>query len=222
MMKLKFFVPAMLISLSFIACVDQELDLKDLSKLVGFERDLTIPLGYGSMTFEDLSGNTFDSLLISDGDTIKLFLVDDISFDDTISLGDLGENMDFEYVYLHNEFRNMFPVALNIQLYLHDSIQSTNIDTIYFSGSSDEIFLPAAPVDDNELVIEEDVENNIGVIALEEEILDKLFTQATHIVFAAEVPSTSGFVKILDHYTLDFKLGLETRGYYETDLESNE
>ena len=221
-MKLKYFLPAMLIALSLLACVDEDIELKDLSKKVGFERELAIPLVYGSLVFEEIAGDSFDSLLISGGDTIKLYLVDDISYEDTVSLAGVGENMDFEYVYLHHEFTNMFPVGLNVQFYLYDSIQASNIDTIYFSGSPNELFLPAAPIDDDGLVIEDAVETSIGVIRLEDEILNTLFTQATHIIVAAEVPPTSGLVKILDHFSLDLKLGLETKGYYEPELESNE
>jgi hypothetical protein len=209
-------------ALGLISCVDEEMSMSDLSKQIGMEREIAIPLIRGSLSFEDITGTTFDSLLISNGDTIKLYLVQDIGFDDTLAIGDLGENMDFEYIYLHHRFTNMFPVGLDLNFYLYDSIQAANIDTIFFSSGPGELFLPPAPVDNDGMVVLDEVVTNIGVIVLEDNVLDNLFTRATHLVIVAEVPSTSGFVKILDSFSLSMKMGIEAKGYFETDLDSND
>ncbi len=219
-MKLTGFLLAVLLLAGLVSCVKEEISLDNLSTEVGIEREIAMPLLKNSVEFENIAGTAFDSLLINGQDTIKLFLIQDIEYEDTISVSELAEGYTFDYLNIHNTFTNMFPVGLDLRFYLYDSLQSANIDTIYFSGSPDELFLIPAPTDSDGLVIENAVETKKDVIEITGATLDRLMYQATHMVLSITVPSTNSYVKILDHYALDMKLGIEAKGYYETDLDS--
>lgn len=221
-MKLIHLFPAVLIFLGMSACVKEEINLDDLSTEVGITRDIAMPLLKSSIAFEDVAGTAFDSLLIDGEDTVKLFLIQDITYIDTLPLGDLGEEYTFEYLNLHHGFTNMFPVGLDVEFYLYDSLISSNIDTIFLSNTPGEPLLIPAPVDEDGFVIEEDVTRESGIAAPDDDTIDRLMNDATHLVFSIRVPSTNDFVKILDHYSLSVRLGIEARGYYETDLNSEE
>jgi hypothetical protein len=129
--------------------------------------------------------------------------------------------MSFDYLNLHHTFTNMFPVGVDVQIYLHDSIARQNIDTIYLVSEPGEYLLPPAPVDEDGLVIEEQVQTITSVVALDAATLANLTDRTSHIVLFIHVPPTDGFVKILDHYLLSLKIGIEAKGEYITDLDSN-
>jgi hypothetical protein len=215
-------MPVVLLGIGMIACVKEEIDLSTLSEDVGLEREIAIPLFNGSLMFEDITGGTFDSLLIDGIDTIKLFLIQDIEYEDTLSLGEFGEELDLEFLNIHNSFTNMFPVGMDVRIYLYDSLISSNIDTIYFSGDPDQLFLTPATTDNNGLVIEETVNARSNVLEFNSSTLDNLMHQATDMVLVIRLPSTNSFVKILDHYTLSLELGIEAKGYYEISSGSEE
>lgn len=220
-MKFKNLVPGILLLIGLTACIKDTIILDDLSNDILLEFEIPIPLVKANFIFEDLAGDGYDSVIYeTSGDTIKLFLVDSLDLEvDTVDLGDMEEDIDFEYVYLHHTITNMFPVGLDLRIYLYDSVISENIDTIWFSNTPGEIFLQAAATDTNELVIEDQVEKNTGVIELDEELFDKLFNQATHLIPDPLVPPTPGFVKILNHYQLQINLGVEAKGSYIIESE---
>ncbi len=205
---------------SLVACIKEEIDFDNLSGEIELERDIAMPLMHGSLQFEDFSDRDYDSLLIIDNDTIKLYLVENIGFTDTLPMTDLGTDIVFEFMNLHYEFINQLPVGLDIQFYLFDSIQSQNIDTIFLSDIPGKLFLDPAPVDNNGIVIDDQVVTTTGFVSFDEEKLDRFFNETTHLIFDAIVPSTGGYVKILDYYSLDFRLGIEARGTWVTDLDS--
>jgi hypothetical protein len=206
-----------------VSCVKDEFSFDDLSKDVKLDRELAIPLVKGEFVFEDITDESWDSLYFDTlrVDTIKLYLIDGIEQTDTMPLGEQLENMSFEYLNLHHTFTNMFPVGVDVQLYLRDSIANQNIDTIYLSENPNEFLLPPAPVDEDGLVIESEVQPRTGVAALDSETLFNLTERTTHLIFFVYVPPTTGFVKILDHYLLALKIGVEAKGEYITTLDSD-
>lgn len=220
-MKISGILPFLAIIITIVSCVQDEFDFSDVSRDVKVERELAMPLVKGEFVFEEISDESWDSLLISEGDTIKLYIIDGIEQTDTLPLGEELENMTFDYLNLHYTFTNMFPVGIDIHLYLHDSISNQNIDTVYLSENPDEFLLPAAPVDGDGLVIEDQVQPKTGVAALDSETLFNLTDRTTYMIFSIYVPPTSGYVKILDHYLLALKIGIEAKGEYITTLDSN-
>lgn len=201
-------------------CLKEELDLDNLSTEVAFERSIAMPLIYSSLHIEDFTDGSWDSLIITDGDTIKLYLIIDLDFSDTIELGDLGKNMEFEYLYLYHGFTNSLPIGLDIQLILFDSVLSRNLDTIYLNDNHSELFLEPAVVDGNGMVIEDLVSEQKGMTEFESSALDYLQNEATHLIFDGVIPNTGGMVKILDYFSLDLRMGIEAKGTYVTDLDS--
>ncbi len=220
-MKIGRILTFLTITFLVFSCAKNELNFSDLSTDVLVKRTLAMPLLKGEIVFEDVVGETFDSIFFNGEDTVKLYLITGYEQTDTLPLGDQLEGISFEYLNLHHTFTNMFPVGVDVQLYLHDSISKQNIDTILFASNSESLFLPPAPVDEYGLVKEEQVQTITDVVALDAETLDNLTERTTHMVFYVYVPPTDGFVKILDRYLLSFKMGIEAKGEYATDLDSS-
>jgi len=204
----------------FSACLKEEIDLDNLSTEVAIEQSRVLPLIYGSLKIEDFTDEGYDSLIIFGQDTFKLYIIEDLEYSDTISLRELGENFDFEYLHLLHHFTNYLPLSLDVQFYLFDSIYMQNLDTIFLIEDPDTIFLDAADRDEDGFVIEEGVVEQNGVVSLEGEQMDLLEEDATHIILDAVVPSTGDWVIILDRYSLDFRIGVDFSGRYITDLDS--
>lgn len=222
MMNFRYFLPVLGLLTLLVSCVEERINLSDLSDEVRVEREIAAPIIRASFLFDDFAGNGADSLIINALDTIKLFNLEDIRFQDTVSLGELGEDIDFEYINLYHTVTNMFPVGLDLRLYMYDSISAQNIDTIWFSNTPGELFLQPAPLNEDELVIEEQVQEVSGVIYLDTETFDNLFENSSHLVIDAVVPSSSGFARILSHYTLNLNLGIEAKGYYTLTPEEEQ
>ncbi len=204
----------------FSACLKEEIDLDNLSSEMAVEHEFAMPLIYSSLRIEDFTDEGYDSLLIISGDTIKLYIIEDLDYSDTISLGDIGEDFDFDYIRLFHSFTNSLPIGLDMQFYLYDSVDKQNLDTIFLTEHPGEIFIEAAERNEDGLVIEENVVEQNGVVSLDAEQLDRIQYDASHIILDAVVPSTGEWVKILDHYSLDFRISTEARGRYITDLDS--
>jgi len=203
----------------FTGCLKEEIDFDNLSKDVAVEREIAMPLIYGSLQFEDFTELEYDSLLIWGDDTIRLYLVEDLGHSDTIQLGGLGEKMEINSLILHHAFTNSLPIGLEVQFYLYDSAQSRNLDTIILTDSPGELFILPAQVDANGLVMEELVDEQIGMYTVESSTLDYLQNNTTHLILDAIVPNTGGLVKILHYYTFEFRLGIEASGTYTTSLD---
>jgi hypothetical protein len=219
-MKLKHILPGFLVMLGMAACIEDTIQVENLSDEIRIEREIAIPLIKATFLFDDLAGEDYDSIIIADQDTIKLYVVEDIGFQDTISFGDTGENMDFEFINLHNRITNMFPVGLDLNIYLYDSVTSQNIDTIFFGSTPGELFIQPAPLDSDGLVIEDEVEETYRVVELGDDIFDNLFQHTSHLIIDATVPSTAGMVKVLKYYELQLKMGLEAKGSYIVEPEN--
>jgi len=202
------------------ACIEDTVQLDNLSTDISYERELAAPLIKTEFIFDDIAGHGYDSLIIQSGDTIFLYLVEDLGFRDTMELSEMGDEMEFEFVNLHYTITNMFPIGLDLQFYLYDSLSAQNIDTIWFSDIYGEMFLMPAPVDMNGLVIEDQVQTENSFIGLDGPVIDNLFHGATHLVINAVVPSTGSYVKILEYYRLAIQLGVHFKGQYTTSSDS--
>ncbi len=215
-MKLIKFIPILILIFSVIACIEDTIQLEDVSTEMNVTKELAFPAINISLQFDDIAGHGYDSLIITSGDTIFLYLLEDIRLEDTIDLGGIGENMEFVFLNLHHKITNYFPVGLDLKLYLYDDATGQNIDTIWFSDP-DELFIDPAPSDANGLAIEDQVVTDNSYVALSQNVLDNLFNETTQLVLFIEVPSTGGFVKILRTHRLNIHFGIEVRWRNTTD-----
>lgn len=218
-MKILRLLPLIILFFIALACIEDTIQLEDISPEINYERQIVLPVLKGSLKFDDLAGHGYDSLIITSGDTIFLYLLEDVLLEDTIELGDMGQNVEFEFIEIHCKNLNMFPVGLDLRLYLHNDSISENIDTIWFSDTPGELFIQPAPSDANGLAIESAVVADSTIATLDTELIDKLLNEATRLVLFAEVPSTGGFVKILRHHRLYLNIGIKARGTFISDSD---
>ncbi len=218
-MKILRLLPLIILFFIALACIEDTIQLEDISQEINYERQIVLPVLKGSLKFDDLAGHGYDSLIITSGDTIFLYLLEDVLLEDTIELGDMGQNVEFEFIEIHCKNLNIFPVGLDLRLYLHNDSISENIDTIWFSDTPGELFIQPAPSDANGLAIESAVVADSTIATLDTELIDKLLNEATRLVLFAEVPSTGGFVKILRHHRLYLNIGIIARGTFISDSE---
>ncbi len=126
-----------------------------------------------------------------------------------------------EYANLHYRIRNEFPIKLDPYIILYDSIADVNLDTVFFTGSLTESFIPAAPVDENGVTITSQVEDFTGVIKLDESLIDNFFGDTNKMIMVGSVASTNTEnVVILTTYKFDFKVNLEAKIRYQTDFNN--
>jgi hypothetical protein len=220
-MKFIRFLPLMVLFAGMIACFEDTIQLDNISTDFAIQHELAMPLVKADFVFDDIAGHGYDSLIVQSGDTIFLYLVEDIGFNDTLKLGKMGEKMDFDFIYLHYKIANMFPVGLDLRIYLYDSIQAHNIDTIWFSNNPDQLFIEPAPVGPDGLVLEDEVQTYAGYIEIDSTKFDNLFHVATNLVVDAIVPSTGSYVKVLNYYRLNMRLGLHFKGRYVASSDSS-
>lgn len=217
-MKLIKFLLLIFIIAGAFACIEDTIQVEDLSTEIEFEREIALPLLKGSLSFDDFAGHGYDSLIITSGDTIFLYLLENIALEDTVEKNEI--NIEFDYINLYYKITNMFPVGLDMKIYLYDSISGSNIDTVLFSNNPDSLFIQPAPSDANGLTLEDQVTTDIGSISLNENVLYNMFHVATHWVLYASIPSTGGFVKILRTNRFAIKLGVEARGTFINKKDS--
>jgi hypothetical protein len=218
-MKFIRILPLAALLLALAACIEETIQVENLSKDIAYERQIAIPVLKAALTFEEIAGD-YDSLIIGVGDTIFLYLNQDIGFHDTMNMTEFGDAIDFELLNVHYEITNMFPVGLDMKIYLYDSVTALNIDTIWFSETPGDLFIEPAPVDENGLAIIDEVQTTNSFIALDEGIFSNLFGNTTQLILDATVPSTGGFIKVLKVDRLDMNLGIEARGRFVTSIDS--
>jgi hypothetical protein len=120
-MKLIRLFPLVILFALLTACIEDTVHLEDLSTERSYEYELPAPLVKTEFVFDDIAGHGYDSLIIQSGDTIFLYLVEDLGFMDTVELGETGDEMDFEFVNLHYTITNMFPIGLDVQFFQYGS-----------------------------------------------------------------------------------------------------
>jgi hypothetical protein len=217
-MKFIRLLPIAVLLLAAAACIEDTIEVKDLSKEIAYERQLSIPIIKAGLTFEDIAGS-YDSLIIGTGDTIFLYLNDDIGFHDTMPMQEV-KAVEMEFLNVHYKIVNMFPVGLDMKIILYDSLTNQNIDTIWFSENHGELFIQPAPSDADGMAIIDDIDTSNSYIGLDETIFDNLFHNTTHLIIDAVIPSTGGFIKVLKTHELHLDLGLEARGRFITSIDS--
>jgi hypothetical protein len=126
-----------------------------------------------------------------------------------------------EYANLHYRIRNEFPVNLDPYIILYDSIADVNLDTIFLTESLTEPFIPAAPVNEKGVTIVSQVEEFTGVIRLDESLIDNFFMRANKMIMVGSFSSYQAEnVVILTTYNFDFKVNLEAKIRYQTEINT--
>lgn len=134
MKVLKFTVPLALL-ITVTACIDETIQLNKFSDNFILQRQIAIPLVKASFAFEEIAGRDYDSLaFFGNGDTIWIYLRNDLELDDTLEINIQQQEIDIEYLNLYTRTTNMFPAGLDIRFYLYDSILGYNTDTIFFNN----------------------------------------------------------------------------------------
>jgi hypothetical protein len=196
------------------ACIDETIQLNKFSDDFVLQRKMAIPLIKASFSFEDIAGRGYDSLMFINEDTVWLYLPFDLELDDTFKVSLDQEDLQVDYLHLHYKLKNMFPVGLDVYFFLYDSVQGGNIDTIFFNENHEGSFIVPAPKDENGLTITEAVTTDSSFIALDEQLMDRMFNEATHFIIFAKVPATTGFIRILKNYRLDLRFGVDAKARY--------
>ena len=202
-------------------CMKEDLDFTKFSKTIEIEREQALPLVKGDLSFEDIAGHSYDSLevnVVPGVDSIFLYLLDNVNFHDTIKMGDIGSNIDIEFIKLYHTFTNDFPIGLDLKIYLYDSAKAAIIDSIPLNKDPNSVFLQPALVDANGLVDTSSVETMQDYVDLSSDLADKLLHQATHVILNAKIPTGGNYIKVLNYYALSFKFGIDAKGKYKGQL----
>ncbi|MBN1951236.1 MAG: hypothetical protein JW801_08525 [Bacteroidales bacterium] len=221
-MKTKILLILMLPVLALFSCIKETIQLNDVSREIEAERSFAMPLLKTALTFGDFSDQEYDGLEIINTDTVKLYFIEDIGYEDTVDFA--GIPFDFkdiiiEYAYLHHSSYNMLPVGLRLSLIMYNDSLGENIDTVAFGDATGE-FLRPAPNDDNGLAIESQVETIEGSLSFDQGTIDNLFGNTTHLIISGEVPQTDTLIKILDYYTISLNLGISAKIRFTANLDS--
>ncbi|MFP4059548.1 MAG: hypothetical protein ACOCXD_00235 [Bacteroidota bacterium] len=151
---------------------------------------------------------------------IPLHFAADLTITDTMNFDpdNIEELESIEYANLHVKMKNEFPVGINANLLLYDSTTFTILDTLEVD------FLRAAPVDKNDLVILENVNEVKTVIAMDKDMIDNFFNRMNKIIVIGHLETfkqdgTPRMVKILTSYNLDFSLALDAKATISTNLD---
>ena len=220
-MKLIKFTPLFLLLIfSVIACIEDTIQLEDISTDMDVTKEIAAPAVNIFLQFDDIAGHGYDSLdFLINGDTIFLYLLEDIRYEDTLDLG-VGDNsgdLELELLNLHYRITNYFPVGLDMKIYLYNDSTQQNVDTIWFSGP-DELFIDPAPNDANGITIDDQVVTDSSYVSFSDNVLDNLLKKNIRLVLYIEVPSTGGFVKIVRGNMLYIHFGIEVRWRNKIDL----
>ena len=149
----------------------------------------------------------------------------DLQFRDTVKFvlfsdrEEESEDVDYiEYARLFYIFRNEFPINLDADLVLYDSITDTNLDTLQLNETADDYFLMAAPVDSEGESIIAEVRDIEGSINIEHDMAYTLLNDANKLIligrFSSFDPENVASVRILKSYSIDFKFGLDAKIHY--------
>lgn len=198
------------IIICFYSCKREELDIDKLSKTVEVERSFAMPLVYGELLLSDLMGESTDTIITIEGDTL---------FQDTIDLTLPEETKDFtvEYLNLPYHAKNYLPLGANIMLISFDSVTNTVLDTIKFAQTG--LFLTPAQLDEDGYVIEDLVFEKIDSISVNKTTAENLFKVATHLIIDARLLSdTTRILPINESQRIWLKIGLSAKITYHTKL----
>ncbi len=137
--------------------------------------------------------------------------------DNTPNEEDGNTDIAIENASLAYKIKNSFPLDLDFQIVLYDSINDTRYDTV------DVGFLDAAPVDSRGIVIPEQIEETRGVINISDSFIDNL-ELANKLIIIGRLntsPDNNGVaqpVKILTSCSIEFYLGLVAKMKIKTNF----
>jgi hypothetical protein len=209
-----------------------KIDLQNISDLVEYNGDISIPVFTTSLDAQDFFDVFFtgDSISVDDYDSIKTLIKDDslfyfylqgfltefkaeLTIDDTLDLNtsDSVDNVNLDYAFLYFKFRNEMPVNIDAFCYLYDSASNTIYDTLDLG------FLPAAPVDDSGTVILDQVQPHVTITEIDQATLEHFFNDADKLIVHGEVinPSIDSllvYVEVIKQYTIDLQFAIEGSG----------
>lgn len=131
-------------------------------------------------------------------------------YDDTSDTSDFSLK-NFEYVILHLEAENGFPVGMSFNIYIYDKASGAIVDSILFKQ-----MIQPAPVDADGRVT--GVMSSNQTVEITGAQLDELENTPDMIVAGIFNSTDQKSVKIYTDYTFDFKLVVQTKVNYEFDL----
>jgi hypothetical protein len=222
-MKTKLLIVLILPLLGLSSCIKETIQLNNVSRDVDVERSFAMPLLKASLTFGDFSDQEYDGLEFIGSDTIKLYFIEDISYQDTIDFNGLPfefNNLTIEYANLYHKSRNMLPLGLRLNLFLFNDTLNQNVDTISFNDQAGGDFLVAPQINSNGLVIEDQVETLSGSLSFDQTTINNLFKRTNRIIIDGVVPETDTLVKVLDYYSIDLDLGISAKIRFTANLDS--
>lgn len=201
----------------------------NLDELIAFPVPDSVGLTAAVLTNVGLDSTTAQNFVNDDSEFNLSFEIElplefsaDLTYKDTVSLPgfeDIEELVYIDYANLHYWFTNEFPLGFDIKVYLYDSASVEVVDTIFLNDVG-EFFLTPAPVDEDGVVIQEQVQELHGVANLDSDQTDNLIRNASHMIIEAKIQTYEvASVKILSYYELLFQFGLEMKGRYEGELE---
>jgi hypothetical protein len=216
MKRREFSLLLLFIVLFFASCQKDTLDLTKTSKKYSYEREISMPLVQGNITFNDLLNLDPDTIqIINVLDTLGIYYNLEYNFKDTIKLSLRKDNITVDFANLNYWFTNQFPIGLDLKIFLCDSLY-TIIDTILFSNDTSEIFLPAAPVDTNGVVILDQVTEKKGVVIISSTTAENLLRNTDQLIMDVHLTAnTFSVVKVLENSYLDFRFAVDVKGKYE-------
>lgn len=129
---------ACILALSF-SCKQETLDFDKLSNLKAIEQQVAAPLAYGNITIDKLIENDEDSLIVVDGDTVKLVFTQDSVFHVTVrELMDIPEQTTTDYIIAPTSDMPLPPIdrielaeLVNDTLFPFNLDNSMRLDSIY-------------------------------------------------------------------------------------------
>lgn len=195
-------------------------NIHNIDSILVFPPPVSLDMDVSAMTNPD--GETENSNFINSDSKLNVNLEievplefrADLQFRDTMDLNinNFEYVKEIEYIILYYNIRNEFPLGLDFEFVLYDSINQQLLDTIKL-GYMDQPLLSPAPVDEMGVTIKEQVKPYSGFTALSDTQADHLLNHANKIIVNGTIKTTSGArtVKILNNYLLDFKLGLEAK-----------
>jgi hypothetical protein len=224
-MKAKNLIIIGIILPGLISCIEDTVQLDELSTQIEIERSIAIPILKTSLSLEQVGADGYDSFdFLDTGDTIYYYNIEEVSLHDTSEFRGIENNsieLEFDYVNIYHSIINMLPVNLKFNLFLYNEELGTNVDTISFSQPGKEYFIVAPTAyEPNGLIIEDQLEVQTGKVSLDADLMDKLLNNTTHIVIDARIAEHDTLVKILGHYGIDLQLGLEAKGRFIAELDS--
>jgi hypothetical protein len=217
-MKKKYWSWSFLMAILLVsACQKGEMDFNKKSNYYDVDREISLPLVYGKISFDDLLNVVPDTFEIIDYiDTLNIYYNLEYDHVDTLKMSKLSKNISVDFAKLFYWFTNEFPVGLDTKIYMLDTIHQVIIDSILFTNVPGQIFLQPAPVDVNGIVIQDSVKQESGYIDIDSSQADNLIQRANRLILFSRVYANSfSIVKVPQTSFLQFKFSIDIQGRYQ-------